>query len=137
MFLLCCILLYISNSCNLQTCWDLWWNGNPDEHCAPYRLIRGTDLSPDDKKNKVELAKARKIMEHLIALLRSVSVPIAKIAQDSIQERRRYFGVALIALYKDLYPGKTLEDFDRLRFGHLSYLRVYDLLVEAKRNGSI
>jgi hypothetical protein len=115
-------------SCNIQTCWELWWNGNPAERCAPYRLVRGIDLIADDKKNKTELAKARKVMEKLVSLLEDPS--IAAIATASLREKRLNFQAAIMALYGELFPNRSSEEFDRFRFGDLSYLRVYDLIIK-------
>ena len=118
--------------CNLQTCWDLWWYGNPEEKCAPYRLIRGTDLLAADKKNKSELAKARKVMEELVTLLGATSA--ATLASMSVAERRSQFRTGIVALYRQLYPSRTMEEFDRLRFGDLTYLRVYDLMIDRTKS---
>jgi hypothetical protein len=99
------------SSCNLQTCWDLWWNGDPSKQCAPFRFIKGIDLPPSDKKNQAALAKARRVIEKLISLLGS-DVGRA-IASSSIIDRRNYFQTALLKFYHELYPMRTEDDFDR------------------------
>jgi hypothetical protein len=70
-------------------------------------------------------------MEKLLDLLENISA--RAIASSSIGERRRHFKSAIIKLYKELYPQRTMEEFDRFNFGDITYLRVYDLMVASKR----
>ena len=54
------------------------------------------------------------------------------IASASIIERRSHFKLAILNLYKEFNPLKPIEDFDKFRFGDLTYLRVYDLITANK-----
>jgi hypothetical protein len=66
-------------------------------------------------------------METLTGLIGNDAIQ-AGLPQLSVAQRRVYFQSAVLKMYNNLYPTKTADDFDRFRFGDLTYLRVYDLL---------
>ena len=52
------------NRCNTKLMWDLWWGGNPVENYAPYKRLRGFDLSSN--KEGVLLSKAKTVMQKIV-----------------------------------------------------------------------
>ena len=93
--------------------------------------MQGIDLTDDN--NKSELSKARKVMNKLVYLLGTASI-VTSIAAATVGERRLRFQSAIIKLYQELYPLKTMDDFDALRFGDVTYVRIYDMIKAARRS---
>ena len=51
-----------------------------------------------------------------------------QVESASLQRKSELFQKAIVALYDQLFPDNSTEDFDHFRFGDVPYVRVYDLI---------
>ena len=106
----------------------MWWGGNALEHYAPYKQLRGFDLS--EKKECVLLSKAKTVV---LKILEShpqqgqVLTPAA-VATLSVYHRDQYFALAFVNLFEKLNTDGSVEVFENHRIGEISYSTLYDAI---------
>ena len=106
--------------------WDLYWAGNPSEGYAPYRKLRGFDLTT--KKDRVLLSKAKTVVKCIAEQHPHHVLTASQIMELNTHDRDQYFEQAFVQLFKSYYPNQDLELMEQYRVGQLSYATFYDAL---------
>ena len=115
------------NRCNTKLMWDLWWGGNPVENYAPYKRLRGFDLSSN--KEGVLLSKAKTVMQKIVEHHPQCVLSATEINTLNVRARDEYFALSFVNLYDKLNTDTGgVEMFDRYRVGEIAYSTLYDAI---------
>jgi hypothetical protein len=103
---------------NLNTLWHLWFGGIPAQQIGPLKSLKCTDLK---KKDKSRLAKARQVIEKLVAQLpaanRTGLTSLTAASRDQLYEQ------AFRSFFEVICGGQSMASRN---YGDHSYLTWYD-----------
>ena len=116
--------------------WDLYWDGQPFQHIAPYRRLKPFDMPTEVCKNL--LSKARAVVKCLL-VDEDGAVEENTVMGMTTNERDAFFEKTFVIVCQGAFPELAGLEFDRRQFGERQYSTLYNKLVEAaaQRNGGV
>jgi hypothetical protein len=104
--------------------WQLWWSGVPKDRIAPYRYLKGRDVS---RAQATSLSKASKVIQRLLA---TAKLQQSDVAAKTTAERENVLKTAWTAFLTEVNKVCTITD--KRDSAKVSYVTAYDY-IEKKR----
>jgi hypothetical protein len=125
---------WIFPSINFKTMWDMWYKGDRSKEIGPFRFLTQKDIK--DKKNKVQLSRARGVMDKLtnIAKEYNYTSSLSAISKFSVSEFDEIFDKCFkIVMGRDPNDVEAWDGREHCQPEEISYGTVYNTMRKEKR----
>lgn len=117
--------------CSVSLLWDLWFFGKPVTKDAPFRKL--TAMRIQSGSDKEMLIRRRISSREKLAINANLISRVSELVTMGYAQSRSLFNTVFLELVKSVHSVDQDEVVDRLRFGEITYLRFYDILMKSHR----